>query len=186
MTQIHIKLSGENNVPSYDPEYVKPFREELTRVGFKELLTPEDIDIELNCKDDKVVLLLLNSVCGCAASSARPGTIFSLIHHLIPDKFVTLFAGMEKDAVTYFREKYLPGLPPSSPNIVFLKNGQLLLILQRQNIEGRTAFEIAGELTEVYNTICNKKQTDEEAAELINYVAINYQVNIESLKQISK
>ena len=123
-----------NSVPSYSAEVAQPFRDELTAVNFKELRTPAEVDAALNRQDDKIVLVVLNSVCGCAARSARPGTILSMLNNVSPDEYATVFAGMEKDAVAHFRQKYLPGLTPSSPNIALFKNGELLHILQRYQV----------------------------------------------------
>jgi putative YphP/YqiW family bacilliredoxin len=181
MPQISLKSLMNNNVPSYSPGVVQPFREELTGVGFKELLTPADVDAALNIQNDKTILVVLNSVCGCAAGKARPGVILSMVNEVIPDEYVTLFAGMEKEAVAHFREKYLPGLTPSSPNIAVFKNGQLLHILHRYMIEGKSAGEIAQELAGVYDTVCSKRNLPEEIDKLKDYIAGRYQVNIESL-----
>lgn len=155
-----------NSAPSYSPDVVQPFREELIAVGFKELLTPADVDAALNYQNDKTILVVLNSVCGCAAGKARPGVILSMVNEVIPDEYVTLFAGMEKEAVTHFRVKYLPGLTSSSPNIAVFKNGQLLHILHRYMIEGKTAEEIAKELAAVYDKVCSKRNLPEEIDKL--------------------
>ena len=162
MTQISLKSLMNNSTPSYPADVVQPFRDELTAVHFQELLTPAEVDIALNKQDDKIVLLVLNSVCGCAAGSARPGTILAMTNEVVPDEYVTLFAGMEKEAVAYFRTKYLPGVTPSSPNIALFKNGQLLHILQRTMIEGKTAGEIAQELAAVFDKVCTKRNSPEE------------------------
>ena len=92
-------------------------------MGFKELLTPEDVDAVLGAKDDKTVLVMLNSVCGCAARSARPGAILSMLNERVPDAYTTVFAGMEKMAVNRLRQEWMPGLTPSSPNIMLFRNG---------------------------------------------------------------
>jgi putative YphP/YqiW family bacilliredoxin len=181
MSQISLKSLMNNNVPSYSPEVVQPFREELTAVGFKELLTLADVEAALNRQDDKIILLMLNSVCGCSARSARPGTILSMLNALVPDECVTLFAGMEKEAVAHLREKYFPGLTASSPNITVFKNGQLLHILHRYNIEGKTAGEITKELAAVYDNVCSKSNLPEETDMLKVYIENRYQVNIETL-----
>lgn len=170
-----------NSVPTYSPEVVQPFREELTAVGIEELLTPVEVDAALNRQDDKTILVMLNSVCGCAAGKARPGVILSMVNKIVPDEYVTLFAGMEKEAVAHFREKYLTGLTPSSPNIALFKNGQLLYILHRYMVEGKNAGEIAKELTGVYDAVCSKRNSPEENNKLKNYIESRYQVNIESL-----
>src|SRR5436190_8813399 len=115
MAQINLKSLMNNNAPTYDPELVQPFRDELTAVGFKELLTPADVDNALNKQDDKVVLTVLNSVCGCAAGKARPGVMVSMLNGLVPDEYVSIFAGMENEAVEHIRTKYLASVTPSSP-----------------------------------------------------------------------
>ena len=181
MSLISLKSLMSNSAPTYSPEVAQPFREELTVVGFKELLTAADVDAALNSQNDKTILVVLNSVCGCAAGRARPGVILSMVNEVIPDEYVTLFAGMEKEAVTYFREKYLPGLTATSPNIAVFKNGQLLHILHRYMIEGKSAVEIAHELAAVYNRVCSKKNLPEEMDKLKNYIAAKLRINIESL-----
>lgn len=170
-----------NSAPGYPAAVAQPFRDELATVNFKELLTSADVDAALNRQDDKVILVVLNSVCGCAARSARPGAVFSLLNDLVPDEYTTLFAGMEKEAVEHFRMKYLPGLTPSSPNMALFKNGQLLHILQRYQIEGKTAGQIAEELAVAYNKVCSKRNLPEEIDKFKIYIADKYQVNIESL-----
>ena len=90
--------------PMYDPEAVQHMRDELVAVGFTELLTPEEVDKAINVKDDKTVLVMVNSVCGCAAGSARPGVSLALQNNKIPDKLYTVFAGMEREAVDYLIE----------------------------------------------------------------------------------
>lgn len=181
MAQISLKSLMNNSAPSYTALVAQPFREELTAVSFKELLTPGEVDAVLNQQDDKIILVVLNSVCGCAARSARPGVVLSMLNRVIPDEYVTLFAGMEKEAVEHFREKYLTGITPSSPNIALFKNGQLLHILQRYQVEGKTAGEIAKELTGVFDTVCTKRNSVEEVEKLKSYIVGKYQVSIESL-----
>ena len=182
MAQISLKnLMNNNNAPTYSAEVARPFRDELTDVGFKELLTPAEVDAALSRQDDKVTLVVLNSVCGCAARGARPGTILSMLNAVVPDEYVTVFAGMEKEAVNHFRDKYLEGPTPSSPNIALFKNGQLLHIHHRYMIEGKNAGEIAGELTGVYDAACSKKNSPEEISKLKEYFENKYHVNIQSL-----
>jgi bacilliredoxin len=182
MTQISIKSLMSNSAPSYPASVVQPFRDELTTVKFRELLTPSDVDAALNRNDDKIVLVVLNSVCGCAARSARPGTVLSLVNPVVPDENVTLFAGMEKEAVQHFRIKYLQGLTPSSPNIALFKNGLLLYIMQRYQVEGKSAGGIAGELTRIFDKVCSKKNTLEEISELKNNIMTRYQAIPDSKK----
>jgi putative YphP/YqiW family bacilliredoxin len=181
MAQISLKSLMSNNTPTYSADIAQPFRNELTAVGFMELLTPADVDAALKKEDDKIILVMLNSVCGCAAGKARPGLILSMVNDVTPDEYVTLFAGMEKEAVIHFREKYLAGITPSSPNIALFKNGVLLHILQRFQIEGNNAIAIRNELNTVYNTVCIKKNSPERIEELKNYIENKYQVSIESL-----
>jgi putative YphP/YqiW family bacilliredoxin len=181
MPQISLESLMNNNVPTYSAEAVQPFRDELTAVGFTELLVPIDVDIALNRHDDKTILVVLNSVCGCAAAKARPGVILSIVNGLVPDEYVTLFAGMEKEAVVHFRDKYLPGITPSSPNIVLFRNGQVVHILQRYQVEGKTAGDIAEELTTVYKEVCHKTNSPEQKDKLKQYILTRYNVDISSL-----
>ena len=172
-----------NSAPSYAAEVAQPFRDELTEINFKEMLTASDVDAALNKQDDKVILVVLNSVCGCAARGARPGAIFSLLNDVVPDEYYTVFAGMEKDAVDHFRTKYLLGLTPSSPNIALFKNGELLHIHQRYQIEGKGAGQIAQELAEAYDKVSTKKWSEEELNDLKNYLVRRYHVSMESLNE---
>jgi putative YphP/YqiW family bacilliredoxin len=183
MAQISLKSLMNNSAPTYAAEVAQPFRDELTQINFKEMLTPEDVDAALNRQDDKVFLVVLNSVCGCAARGARPGAIFSLLNDVVPDEYYTVFAGMEKDAVDHFRAKYLLGLTPSSPNIALFKNGELVHIHQRYQIEGKNAGQIAQELAEAYDKVCNKKHSEEELSNLKNYLVGRYHVSMESLNE---
>jgi len=159
MPQISINSLLANNGPGYSEIIVTPYREELVQAGFEQLLTTDDVEKALNRQDDKIVLVVLNSVCGCSARVGRPGTILSLFNKVVPDMLVTIFAGMEKDAVAHFRQKYLAGLTPSSPNIAVFKNGQLLHILHRYQIERMGAGDIANELIAVYDKHCGKEQS---------------------------
>ena|SRR5882724_5299398 len=166
MPQISLNSLMANEGPSYPEQIAAPYREELVQSGFEQLLTPEDVENALNKQDDKVTLVVLNSVCGCAARVGRPGAILSLFNKVVPDKLVTVFAGMEKDAVTHFRQKYLAGITPSSPNIALFKNGQLIHILQRYQIERMGAGDIAGDLVNVYDTHSNKEQSTDTIEQL--------------------
>lgn len=143
------------NSPTYDPQAVQPMRDELIAAGFKEMLSPADVDAFINRKNDKTVLVVINSVCGCAAGSARPGITLALQNKIIPDVLLTTFAGQDKAAVTALREKYLPGIPPSSPFIVIFKNGEIIFKMQRLDIEGKNAEMVAGELVEAFNNLCS-------------------------------
>jgi putative YphP/YqiW family bacilliredoxin len=147
------------------------------------MLTAADVDAALNKEDDKISLVVLNSVCGCAARGARPGAIFSLLNDVVPDRCLTVFAGMEKEAVDHFRTKYLKGITPSSPNIALFRNGDLLHVHQRYQIEGKSAGQIAQELASAYDKICEKKWTSEELDHLKNYLVKRYHVSMESLNE---
>ena len=147
MAQISLNsLMNKSLAPTYSEEIAAPFRQELTEAGFEQLLTPEDVEKALNKKDGKISLVVLNSVCGCAARAARPGVLLSLFNEVVPDNLYTVFAGMEKAAVNHFRENFLLGVTPTSPNIAILKDGELVEILQRHQIEGKSAGQIASEL----------------------------------------
>ena len=138
----------------YDPQMVQPMREELTRIGFQELRTPADVDAVLGAKDE-TVLVVVNSVCGCAAGKARPGVALAVRADVKPDHLTTVFAGMDMDATQRARE-YFEGYPPSSPQIALLKNGRLLHMLERKDIEGREAPEIAADLVSAFDTFCQR------------------------------
>ncbi len=137
----------------YDPKMVQPMREELTSLGFEELMTPEDVDGALGAEG--VVMVVVNSVCGCAAGKARPGVRLAVQHEKLPDKLTTVFAGMEMEATDRARS-YFTGYPPSSPQIGLLRDGKLVYLLERQDIEGREANDIADKLVEAFDEYCTK------------------------------
>ena len=137
----------------YDPRMVQPMREELTSIGFQELLSSEDVDTAL--KSDGTVMVVVNSVCGCAAGKARPGVRLAVQHDRVPDKLTTVFAGMETDATDRART-YFAGYPPSSPQIGLLRDGKLVFLLERHDIEGREANDIAEKLVEAFDEYCTK------------------------------
>ncbi|MCP5063359.1 MAG: BrxA/BrxB family bacilliredoxin [Ignavibacteriae bacterium] len=141
----------------YDPHAVQPMRDELTYVGFNELLTSDDVDSVLSKNNDETTFVFINSVCGCAAGSARPGVSAALQGKTIPDNIVTVFAGQEKDAVNTVRTEYLSQFPPSSPSAALVKNGEILFMLPRHHIEGRTQEEVAGILQQVFADNCSKE-----------------------------
>lgn len=136
----------------YDPVMVQPMRDELTQIGFHEMRSPEEVDKVLSVPDG-TLLVVVNSVCGCAAGSARPGVRLALVDGSKPDRLATVFAGMELDAVERARS-YFVGYPPSSPQIGLFKNGQLVHMLERQDIEGRSAEEVADELQAAFDEHC--------------------------------
>jgi bacilliredoxin len=177
MAQISLNSLMGTSAPTYSEEIAAPFRQELTEAGFTHLMTPEDVENALNKKDDKLTLVVLNSVCGCAARAARPGALLSLFNEVVPDEFVTIFAGMEKDAVNYFRKNFMPTITPSSPNIALFKNGEFVKLLERHQIEGRSAGQIGADLAESYNKVCTKENTQELVAELRSLFINRYQVD---------
>lgn len=142
--------------PIYNPEAVQPMRDELVAAGFTEMQAPQDVDAYLS-KTEGTTLVMINSVCGCAAGSARPGITLALQNKIIPDRIVTVFAGQDRDAVDHFRNSYLPGISPSSPFIVLFKNDEITFMMQRYNIEGKTAEMVAEELIETFNAHCTKE-----------------------------
>ncbi|MCK0114714.1 BrxA/BrxB family bacilliredoxin [Gelidibacter sp. F63206] len=135
----------------YPAELVKPMREDLTKVGFEELYTAQDVDAAL--AKEGTTLLVVNSVCGCAAANARPGARMSLQNDKHPDHTVTVFAGVDKEAVDKARQHMVP-FPPSSPSIALFKDGELVHMLERHHIEGRPAEIIAENLVDAYNQYC--------------------------------
>ena len=116
----------------YPPELVAPMKQELTQKGFKELFTAEDVDNVLNAEGTSFVVM--NSVCGCAAANARPAAIMSTLNEKLPTNLVTVFAGVDTDAVNQVRKYCLP-YPPSSPSMALFKNGQLVHFIERHHIE---------------------------------------------------
>jgi len=135
----------------YPPELIKPMREDLTNVGFTELHTANDVDEAL--KQEGTTLVVVNSVCGCAASNARPGAAMSLDNNKKPGNLVTVFAGVDREAVDAARASMVP-FPPSSPAMALFKNGELVHMLERHHIEGRPAQMIAENLKNAYNEFC--------------------------------
>ena len=135
----------------YDPQMVQPMRDELTSIGVKELLTPEEVDTAM--KQDGTTLVIVNSVCGCAAGSARPAVRLSLMGEKKPANIVTVFAGMEGEAVARAREYFKP-YRPSSPQMALMKDGQLLQMIQRQDIEGKGPDALARDLAAAYDEHC--------------------------------
>lgn len=136
----------------YPPELVAPMKEDLTEVGFTELHTPEQVDNALT-NETGTTLVVVNSVCGCAAGAARPGIKLSLKGDKKPDNLTTVFAGVDADATERARQYFLP-YPPSSPAIALFKNGILVHFIERHHIEGRPAEMIAENLKMAYDEYC--------------------------------
>jgi putative YphP/YqiW family bacilliredoxin len=137
----------------YPAELVAPMKADLTNIGFKELLTPEEVDQVLD-SNKGTTFLVINSVCGCAAGSARPGVKFAVENsEKKPSNLVTVFAGVDKDAVQQARTYTLP-YPPSSPSMALFKDGKLIHFIERHHIEGRSAQAIGEHLKAVFNEFC--------------------------------
>jgi putative YphP/YqiW family bacilliredoxin len=140
------------NAPMYDERFVTPMRQELTRLGVEELRTPDEVDARL--KDGKgTTLVVVNSICGCAARMARPAVAIALQHTRKPDHLTTVFAGQDGDATARARS-YFTGYPPSSPQIALMKDGDVVFMLERWQIEGRSADDIADDLVEAFDQFC--------------------------------
>lgn len=136
----------------YDPQLVQPMRDELTRVGFSELRTADAVDQALRGTPG-TVLVMVNSVCGCAARNGRPAAVLAVAHPKRPARLFTVFAGQDGEATERARS-YFTGYPPSSPSLALLKDGELVFMLERRRIEGRPAPEIAADLTAAFDRHC--------------------------------
>jgi putative YphP/YqiW family bacilliredoxin len=143
--------------PTYDTASVLPMRRELEDVGFTQLMTPQAVEDALLTpgKTQGITLVVINSVCGCAAGSARPGVALALQNDFIPDHLYTVFAGMEKAAVDRVREILAPH-PASSPSMAIFKDGRLVRMFHRRDFEVRSAIHVAGMLSEAFNELCSK------------------------------
>ena len=140
------------NVPMYDPRLVQPMREELTRIGFEELRTPDQVDAVLGAERE-TMLVLVNSVCGCAARNARPAATIAVGHTVRPQRLLTVFAGQDAEATAKARGYFAP-FPPSSPQMALFKEGKLVFMLERRQIEGRAAGDIAADLIAAFDRYC--------------------------------
>lgn len=136
----------------YPPEIVEPMKQDLTQAGIQELLTADEVKSALD-KTEGSTLLVVNSVCGCAAGNARPGVHLALQNDKVPDRMYTVFAGQDREATEEAR-KYLAGYPPSSPAIALFQDGELVLMLERKDIEGRTARDVAYDLVQAFDRHC--------------------------------
>ena len=136
----------------YDPEAVRPMRDELVRLGAEELGTTDDVDRVLGDAAG-TTLLVVNSVCGCAAANARPAVAMATGHEVQPDRIVTVFAGQDIDATERARA-YMEGFRPSSPSIALFQGGKHVFMLERHQIEGREATDIAQDLRAAYDRFC--------------------------------
>ena len=136
----------------YPEIMIRPMREDLTRLGVEELRTPAQVDETIR-NSKGTLMVVVNSICGCAAGKARPGVALALQNEKKPDKVATVFAGADIEATEKARS-YFTGYGPSSPSIALLKDGELVYMLERYQIEGRNAHEIASELTQAFEKYC--------------------------------
>jgi len=136
----------------YPAEMVLPMKEDLTNVGFEQLIDSNSVDQFLT-QESRTLLVVVNSVCGCAAGNMRPGVKLSLQHSKKPEILTTVFAGVDTDAVSQARKYFLP-YPPSSPSIALFKDGKLVHFLERHHIEGGSAQMIAANLAAAYDAYC--------------------------------
>ena len=135
----------------YPPEIVMPMKQELTSAGITELLTPADVDNAV--KAEGTALVVINSVCGCAAGNCRPGVKSAITHSKTPDRLTTVFAGFDVEAVAQAR-KHMAPFPPSSPSIALFKDGNLVHFIERHHIEGRSPESISDNLKMAFDEFC--------------------------------
>jgi putative YphP/YqiW family bacilliredoxin len=138
----------------YPEQLIRPMREDLAQHGIQETRTPEEVDHVLKGSDDETVLMVVNSVCGCAAGKARPGVVEALKSPIRPDRVATVFAGGDVEATARVRE--LSGHPPSSPSVFLFRGGKAVYAMHRHQIENRGATEIAALLREAFERHCTK------------------------------
>ena len=164
----HVQLQAHQynlKIMPYPEQLVKPMREELTRIGVVELRDSSAVDESFSNASGKTQLLIINSVCGCAASNARPAVTLSQQSEIQPDEMITVFAGQDLEATARSRE-YLAGIPPSSPFIALFSSGDPVFVLERRHIEGRSASAIAMDLVKAYETHCGTNgKTKQSSAE---------------------
>jgi putative YphP/YqiW family bacilliredoxin len=137
---------------SYMRDMIQPMRDDLTRLGIKELRTPDEV-VEQFDSAKGTSLVVVNSVCGCAAGQCRPGVAKALQHDITPDHLFTVFAGQDKEATAKAREFFAP-YPPSSPSIALMKDGELVHMIERHQIENRSAEQIAADLAQAFDRFC--------------------------------
>jgi putative YphP/YqiW family bacilliredoxin len=143
-------MEGEGMI--YPEDIVLPMRTDLTRIGFKELRTPAEVDAAL-ANSKGTTLVVVNSVCGCSAGKARPAVALALDRAARPDALVTVFAGQDTEATARARD-YFTGYPPSSPSFALLRDGKLVFMMERRDIEGRDAYSIADDLSNALDKFC--------------------------------
>jgi len=140
--------------PIYDREAVAPMWQELAAVGVEPLTTPEQVDSLLTAHSGSA-LVIVNSICGCAAGQARPGAMLALQHAIIPDRSVTVFAGVDRDAVERARA-YMTGYPPSSPCMGLFKDGKLVFMLERRDLQQMDEAQVSSALRKAFDEHCTK------------------------------
>jgi len=159
---MHTFLRRNIEMP-YSEMLIKPMREDLTRLGIEEARTSEAVDAAVQ-NSPGTVMVVVNSVCGCAAGKARPGIAQALQHSVLPDKMITVFAGADVEATDRARS-YFKGYPPSSPSIGLLRDGKIIYMMERYQIEGRSAEQIASELTSAFDKFCAPLQQQATATD---------------------
>lgn len=147
----------------YPEPLVAPMRQELTRIGVEELQTGEDVEQFLSAAEKGTALVVINSVCGCAAANARPAVTMARNHSTQPDRYVTVFAGQDLEATARIRD-HLAGIPPSSPFMALLKDGDPVFVVERRHIEGRSASAIASDLVHAFDRFCGSDGEDASGA----------------------
>ena len=148
----------------YPEPLVTPMREELTRLGVEELRTPSEVDAAMDAAQEGTTLAIVNSVCGCAAANARPAVAMVRGLDAQPDRYVTVFAGQDLEATAHLRHTYLQGIPPSSPFMALLKDGDPVFVLERRHIEGRSASAIASDLAMAFEKFCGDEAASGDGA----------------------
>ena len=148
----------------YPEEFIKPFREELTRLGVEELRTSEAVDAAVQ-NSTGTLMIVVNSICGCAAGKARPGVAQALKHEVRPDRVATVFAGGDVEATARARS-YFTGYAPSSPSIGILRDGKLVYMMERWQIEGKGPAQISSELIKAFEEFCGDPSKSSVAASL--------------------
>jgi len=146
----------------YPEFFVAPMRQELTRLGVQELRTPDEVDAAVRTTPG-ALMIVVNSVCGCAAGKARPGIALALQHHPRPDRVATVFAGADIEATDRARSYFTP-FAPSSPSVGLLRNGELVFLLERAQIENQTAEQVAAALTAAFDRCCGTLETTQNKA----------------------
>ncbi len=146
----------------YPKQMVEPMRDELTQLGVEELRTPEEVDAAFASAEDETMLLVINSVCGCAAGNARPAVATAREAEVQPDRYVTVFAGQDLEATERARE-HLAGIPPSSPFFALFRDGEPVYVVERKHIEGRSATVIAEDLVEAFGAYCTEEPPPADA-----------------------